>query len=120
MTEQLSSSEQKFLDAWRLHGVEDSDPESQWSHECLVSLKGRRYVYDFAWPRCKVLIEIQGVGWGHAKPGGQERDAHKTRIALEHGYVVIPVSSGCMSNEDKRRDLCHQITTIIQVQGTWE
>lgn len=116
----LSTSEQKFLDTWRVYGIEDSDPVPQWSHDSLVSLAGRKYKYDFAWPACRILVEIQGVGWGHAKPQGQARDAHKQRIALEHGFIVIPVSTDCMSNKDKRRELCHQITSIIQRMGRWE
>jgi len=116
----LSTSEQKFLDVWKLHGIEDSVPASQWSHESLISPAGRKYIYDFAWPACRILIEIQGVGWGHTTPQAQARDAHKARVALEHGYIVIPVTTSCMSNEDKRQDLCHQITSIIQKMGAWE
>ena len=114
MTERkLSTSEQKFLDAWRLHGT-DGDPVSQYKVE------GINGAFDFAFPRCGILIEIYGFGGGHQTPGRQSGDAAKIRAAQMLGYTVIPITSACLGSKEKREDLIHDVVSITGVMGTWE
>jgi len=114
MTERkLSTSEQKFLDAWRLHGT-DGDPVSQYKVE------GINGAFDFAFPRCGILIEIYGFGGGHQTPGRQSADAAKIRAAQMLGYTVIPITSACMGSKAKCEDLIHDVVSITGVMGTWE
>jgi len=114
----LSAREQQFLAAWRKYGIPDSEPEWQWQHEDLRSPSGRIYKWDFAWPSICVLIEIQGVG-RHNSIRGLADDAHKQRVALAAGYVVIPITSACMGSQAAREDVCAQVETITQVMGQW-
>jgi very-short-patch-repair endonuclease len=46
-----------------------------------------RYRFDFAWPKIKVAVEVDGE---HHKKGDQLRsDKRKDRVAKIHGWVVI-------------------------------
>lgn len=115
----MNASEQKFLDVWKEHGIPNSDPENQWSHEDLVSEAGRRYKYDFAWPLVRVLIEIQGHGFGHLTPKNRARDARKARVAMAHGYTVIPVTTDCLGSKAKQVEVCEQIESILDRFANW-
>ena len=115
----MNQSEQKFLDAWHKHGVLDSDPESQWSCDEFRSPANRKYIYDFAWPKIRVLIEIQGHGRGHIYPKNRARDARKARVAMAAGWTLIPVTTDCMASEDKRAEVCEQIQSICDNTGEW-
>lgn len=109
---ELSIREKQFLYAWREHGTE-GDPESQYRVE------GIRGPFDFAFPLCRILIEIYGFGGGHQRPERQSADAGKIRAAQSLGWTVIPVTSACMGSKAKREDLIHEVLTIIGAQGTW-
>ena len=126
MTE-LSTSEQTFFDAWCEYGpVEDSEPIPHWKSSDILSPAGRQYEWDFAWPKCRVLVEITGFGRGHQDIRAMARDAAKFRAAMEAGYTVIPITTRCMQaagdGETKREaliDLCHQVIAIVMQHGTW-
>ena len=109
----LSTREQQFLDCWRLYGIPDSDPIPQYKTEEIRSAKSNRvYKWDFGWPKIRLLIEIQGMGFHHSVPGVQA-DAAKVRAALAAGWVVIPITTQCLKTIDGRRDVCEQIEAII-------
>ena len=108
----LSSSEKLFLDAWREHGTE-GDPV------CQYKVEGINGAFDFAFPKCGILIEVYGYG-GHQRPERQSADAAKIRAAQMRGYTVIPVYTRCMGSKAKREDLIHDVISIIGIMGTWE
>jgi hypothetical protein len=109
----LSSSEQLFLDAWREWGTE-GDPISQYKVEGIPG------AFDFAFPKCGILIEVAGYGGGHQRPERQAADAAKIRSAQMRGYTVIPITTRCLGSKAKREDLVHDVLSIIGVMGTWD
>jgi len=116
MTE-ISKGEQKFLDAWHAHGIPDSDPEQQVVIEGVKSDANRHYKFDFAWPQIRLAIEVDGHGWGHVTPANRSRDATKVRRAMAAGWLVIPVTTDCLSNAEKRELVCEEIVEIIQIRA---
>jgi len=55
----------------------------------------RRFRFDFAWPKDKLLVEVQGGGWvrgRHNRPAGQDNDYEKHNLATLLGYRVILVT----------------------------
>ena len=109
----LSKSEQLFLDAWQLHGIEDSDPTPHYKTDEIKSQHNRTYEWDFAWPRIRLLIEIQGFG-RHNSIAGLASDAAKMRAALAAGWQVIPITSACLGSKAKRELVCEQVESIIR------
>ena len=110
---QLSSSEQLFLNAWRLYGIEDSDPEPHYKTDEIRSAKSNRvYEWDFAWPRLRLLIEIHGFS-RHNSIAGLAADAAKMRAALAAGWMVVPITSKCLGSIAAREDLCSELEQII-------
>ena len=59
-------------------------PERQ--HE--VRLGGRRRIIDFAWPRAKVALEVDGYRW-HSSRSAWESDRARTRDLRRAGWTVI-------------------------------
>ena len=109
----LSTREQQFLDAWRLYGIEDSDPIPQYKTEDVRTPKaGRPYTWDFAWPAVRLLIEIHGFG-RHNSIAGLAGDCAKMRAALAAGWMVIPITSKCLGTVESRQVVCEQIEAII-------
>ncbi len=56
----------------------------------------RRYRWDLAYPKTKLLIEVQGGIWhksGHSTGVGISRDYEKNNIAVANGWRVLYFSS---------------------------
>jgi len=52
----------------------------------------RRWRFDFAWPRCKVAVEVDGGIYSrgrHVRGSGFERDAEKRNAAVMAGWRVL-------------------------------
>lgn len=53
----------------------------------------RRFVYDFAWPDKRLLVEVQGGVWvantGHTSGRGITRDCAKVNEAVLQGWRVL-------------------------------
>jgi hypothetical protein len=114
-----STGEQRFLDCWHKYGIPESDPIEQWESDELRSpVSNRKYKWDFAWPKSRLLIEVHGVG-GHHTIAGVSRDAQKQRVALAGGYTVIPVTTACLTSEAKREAVCCEIEQIVMACGRW-
>lgn len=116
----LSTAEQKFLDAWRLHGIPESDPVHQYEIEGCKSDANRTYKFDFAWPLVKIVIEVDGHGYGHVTPKGRSNSATKARRALALGWTVIPITTTCMGSKDKLERVCQEVAEIVFSKGVWE
>lgn len=55
----------------------------------------RRWRFDFAWPKLRFAIEIEGGGWvggRHTRGAGFERDLEKYAAAWRLGWSVLRVS----------------------------
>ena len=119
MAKALSTSEARFLRIWRQCGPEDSEPVAQYQTlDCLTPARRKPYTWDFAWPACRVLVEIQGFGGGHSRPARMHADARKHRAALAAGYVVITATSLCLRS-DKAEQTIHEIMAAVTAAGRW-
>ena len=61
----------------------------------------RRFRFDFAWPKQKIAVEIQGGIYSqgrHSRGIGQESDYEKLALALIDGWQVLLVSPGQVKN----------------------
>lgn len=61
----------------------------------------RKYLFDFAFPEDKLLIEIQGGVWSggaHGRPVGIVRDYEKTNLAAKAGYHVLQFDTKMVMN----------------------
>jgi hypothetical protein len=58
-----------------------------------VFAEGRKFSFDFAWPRFKLAVEIEGgTRFGmsrHSRGEGFERDCRKYNLAARLGWVVF-------------------------------
>jgi len=58
---------------------------------------GRKFAFDFSWPRQKLAVEVQGGTWvkgAHSSGAGIERDCEKAALALLAGYRTLAVTGG--------------------------
>lgn len=70
----------------RAHGIVG------WEREYRF-LKRRRYRYDFAWPKARLAVELQGGIWmrrgGHNTAAGITRDCQKMNYSTLAGWRVL-------------------------------
>lgn len=106
-----SSLEQKFFDAWKQYG-RGKIPTEQYRFHPI-----RKFRFDFAWPRLKVAIELDGFGrgrWGgHQTHKGMSSGYEKQNLAIENGWVVLRYTDRMLSSKLKRQLACEQILRIL-------
>ncbi len=65
------------------------------------ALKDRQYPWDFAWPKQRLLVEIQGGIYqrgAHSRGAGIERDMEKLNLATLAGYRSLQFSRGMIED----------------------
>ncbi len=95
---------EKFERMWREHGYQESDMVEE-----LEFSPDRKYRFDFAWPSCKVAVEVHGFGYGHQAQQLLAQDCEKIRHAIELGWLVVPFTTRCISS----RDNCYQAVAYV-------
>ena len=73
----------------------------QWEEE-YVFLKGRRFRFDFAWPKHMIAVEIEGGTWTqgrHVTGAGFAKDCEKYNLATLHGWRVYRFTTQMVNNE---------------------
>ena len=86
----------------------------------LALIKGRRFRYDLTCQEYLVTVEVQGGIWirgggAHNRPLGYMRDAEKSRLAQQLGYIVVYVTPGQIGSGAAVRD----ISAALMAHG-WE
>ena len=84
---------EKFCAVWEEFGFAGSDMELEYRFDM-----NHGFLLDFAWPSCKVAVEIHGLGPGHMGTKGLCRDCTKMRHAILMGWIVLPFSTPCISS----------------------
>ena len=90
-----SQWEELFAALWKNFG-DGSIPERE--HHFIM---GRRYRADFAWPKEKVIVEIDGCQWvkgGHNSGHGRQRDNERDRLATLDGWRTLRFTSNDLTN----------------------
>jgi hypothetical protein len=79
-------------------------------------LKDRKLSWDFAWPECKVCVEIQGGQFmaksGHTNIASQNRDAEKLRLASAAGWRQLNFTSDDVKHERGFEELAKALGLI--------
>lgn len=80
-----SKLEETFALQVRAYGL--AKPEREFRFD-----KARRWRADFAWPACKLLVEVEGGVWSggrHTRAAGFVADCDKYNRAAELGYAIL-------------------------------
>jgi very-short-patch-repair endonuclease len=80
----------------------------------------RKFRFDFAWPRHKVAVEIDGYGFGHQAIKGMAGDNEKINLAIECGWLVLRYTSRQLGSRDKRRAVVQQVLRVLESRKPWE
>lgn len=67
------------------------------------AIPGRRYKWDFAFVRERLLIEVQGGVWNggaHGRPVGITRDMDKLNVATKNGWNTLQFETKMVKNLD--------------------
>ena len=73
----------------RLVMIDGGLPEPLGQYQ-VVSIDGRTWRLDFAWPENQVAAEYDGVAW-HSGPDAFLRDRCRYSALLELGWVIVPI-----------------------------
>lgn len=60
----------------------------------------RGFKFDYAWPKWRIAIEVQGFGGGHSSIGGLQRDYEKLNHATAIGWMVFQFSTAMLKKTD--------------------
>jgi very-short-patch-repair endonuclease len=88
-----------------------------WVWNFPVALGGRQlgyptnYKLDFAWPKKKVGLEVNGSS--HRTALGQQRDAKKTAKLQELGWTVLSIWNHEVENTSITSKLTEHLTTLL-------
>jgi very-short-patch-repair endonuclease len=77
--------------AWGLRAAGIIPPEREY-----VFAEGRRFRFDFAWPRQRLAVEVDGglwIGGRHVRPAAVEVECEKSALAAINGWRVIHVAA---------------------------
>lgn len=75
----------------------------------------RRWKFDFAWPDCKLAVEIEGAIWTggrHTRGGGARNDMEKYNTAVLDGWAVLRFDDLALRN-DTAADLTNEVRLKI-------
>ena len=88
----IKSSELESLLYWHIAATGLPEPEQQYRFD-----DSRRWRFDFAWPDCRVAVEVNGGEWSagrHNRAGGMAADYEKLNAAVIAGWRVLQFTGG--------------------------
>jgi very-short-patch-repair endonuclease len=83
------------------------------------AIPGRKFRFDFAWKRERLLIEINGGtynGGAHGRGVGINRDYEKGNLAVQHGYRLLQFDTKMVKSGDAARVTERILTNQTQEQ----
>ena len=100
-----SRLEEQFLWGWEhLLNLERGDNMLPYPIREYVFASPRRWRFDFAFPRIKLAIEVEGRG-RHQSFGGFEKDAEKYNAAVKLGWRVLRYTPAMVMRGDAINDV---------------
>ena len=111
MTEKLFSKmkpAERFAAKWKEFGLQDGEPETEFLFHW-----NRKWRFDFAWPRQKVAVEIDGFGWGHQAQQLISKSHEKQNAAVVMGWRVLRYTSRCLGSKQKAADAVEQVCLVL-------
>ena len=112
-----SDLEAAFLHYWRALAPGAPEPVAEYRfaaesvglgpgiRERLADAGLRDWRFDFAWPRRRVAVELEGGTWTggrHVRGDGFARDCEKYNLAALHGWRVIRLTAGMLEDDPVR------------------
>jgi very-short-patch-repair endonuclease len=91
-----------------LRGAGLPEPERQWK----VSVGGRRYRLDFAWPSRRVALEADGRA-SHATPRAFQRDRTRWTLLASAGWRVMVVTWEDATR--RAREVVDQVSAALRI-----
>jgi very-short-patch-repair endonuclease len=93
-----SELEAQFSLAWRAFKPSHlPDPEIEYRFDQM-----RKYKLDFAWPKHKLAVEVEGGQWKygrHVRGAGFEEDCRKYNLLVMRGWRLLRFSTNMVANE---------------------
>jgi very-short-patch-repair endonuclease len=74
----------------------------------------RKFRFDFAWPRSKVAVEVQGMGVGHCSLQGMTQDYDKHLEALLLNWKIVYLTSKHLSPRNIQ-EVCDKVAQLLNV-----
>jgi len=99
---------EKFAAKWGEFGLKDGEPETEFLFD-----SGRKWRFDFAWPRQKVAVEIDGFGFGHQAVDRLAENHAKQHAAVVNGWRVLRYTSRCLGSKQKAADAVEQVCLVL-------
>ena len=94
-----SDLEAAFLQAWRAFAPDAPEPVQQ--HMFARATHNRRWMFDFAWPRIKLAVEIDGGQWApHGGRHNTDGDREKLNVAALLGWRVMRFSASMLASPE--------------------
>ena len=103
----MSKWEDVFADVWTHYG-DGTEPERQYRF-----LSNRRFRADFAFVEEKVLIEIDGFGFGHQSIASLTKDHERQNLAILAGWVLLRFTPKMLGTEEKRIEAVAQVKLLL-------
>jgi|SRR3990167_1642717 len=87
------------------------EPEQEYRFD-----KERKWRFDFAWPKKKIAVEIEGGTWSrgrHNRPGGYAADCEKYNAGVVMGWRIFRYTRDMLNNGKATASLMEQIEPLI-------
>lgn len=112
---EASELERDFLFYWRVLAPDYPLPIClELSGVEYAPIKGRRFLFDFAWLDHKIAVEAQGglfMMGGHTGGTNMEADYEKNNLCVSEGWRMFYVSSGMLKRDAST--IISLITTLM-------
>jgi len=89
-------------------------------------IPGRKFLADFAWPKLKLAIEVQGGTWlahgkgAHSWGPGRTRDCEKMNLAQINGWTVLQYTSDMIQSGEAIKEIVAYFDMITSmVKSVW-
>ena len=110
-----SKLEQKFLEAWELFGFEGGEPVREYRFHPT-----RKWRLDFAWPKFKVGVELDGYGPAHYSRYGRHLDLEKQNAAVLWGWSILRYTSTDLRTAFSQEEVVNQVKKLIMLKNSGE
>ncbi len=103
--------DEKFWFVWCLEGFGGSDLVCRHNSDREHVVNGKRF--DFVWPDLKVIVEIDGFGFGHQSQQGIATNNDKRNHAVLAGWLVLVFDSRLLGSRLSVRRAVEQTCDLL-------